>query len=373
MESERRNLADETLNKYKEINLLYNMAEKVSSCLDPGEVAKLVIDETKKFIDGSGTSLKLLNEETGELETITSCGNECNAHTTAAPDKGIEGSIFTTGKAEIVNDVLADPRYVAGENKVSSMICAPLKIKDKVIGTIKISSENPINYTAEHLKLLNTIASQAAAAIENARLYDELKEAFFTTVYTLAETIEKRDPYTGGHTKRVMEYSLAIGRVLALSEEDMTRLKLSAILHDIGKIGVKDSVLLKAGKLTDEEFDEIKRHAVYGEEILAHIKQLKNIIPGVKYHHEKYNGKGYPDGLKEEEIDITARIIAVADSFDAMTSSRPYREGLSLDIAFEELRKHAGTQFDPDVVTAFFAADVIEAFFEANARGKFFS
>jgi HD-GYP domain-containing protein (c-di-GMP phosphodiesterase class II) len=354
-ELEKKMLVKETLEKYKEITLLYNIAEKVSACLDLKEVAKLAIDETMKFIDGTGASIKLLNDETGQFETIISFGSESDTKT-LRPGEGIEGNVFTSGMAEIVNDVYSDARYVACGSKVSSIICSPLKVKDKVIGTIKISSDEPINYMAEHLKLLCTIASQAASAIENARLYDELKETFFTVVHALAETIEKRDPYTGGHTNRVMDYSLAIGKELGLSEDEMTNLRLSAILHDIGKIGVRDSVLLKEGKLTDEEFTAIKMHSIYGEQILKHVKQMRDVIAGVKYHHERYDGRGYPDGLKGEEIPITARIIAVADTFDAMTSDRPYRKGLSLDIAFEELRKHSGTQFDAKVVEVFLKA-----------------
>ncbi|WP_203472710.1 HD domain-containing phosphohydrolase [Dissulfurispira thermophila] len=364
-ELEIKNITHETLNKYKEITLLYDLSEKVSSCLNLNEAATLAVEQAKKFIECTGASLRLLNGD-GKLETIATWGHEADTSPLIQIGHGIEGSIFTTGIAEIVNNVLSDARHADEEVNANSMICSPLKTKDKVMGTIKISSMSPINYTAEHLKILNTIASQTAAAIENARLYDELKETFLMAVITLAETIEKRDPYTGGHTKRVMQYSLAIGKVLALSDEDMTRLKLSAILHDVGKIGVKDTVLCKPGRLTDEEFKEIKKHTLYGEEILAHIKQFKDIIPGVKHHHERYDGKGYPDGLKGKDIDIAARIIAVADSFDAMTSNRPYRQGLSLDVAFEELKKHAGAQFDPDVVSAFFASDVMEAFFKGN-------
>jgi len=290
--------------------------------------------------------------------------------TTVSRGVGIAGTVWASGRAEIVNDVQSDSRFVTGAVGISSMMCAPLKAKDAVVGVIKLGSDTSVEYAAEDLKLFTTLASLAAVAIENASLYEQLKEAFYTTVYTLAETIEKRDPYTGNHTKRVMEYSLAIGKTLGLAEQDMTRLQFGAVLHDIGKIGVRDNVLLKESALTDEEFEQIKKHPVYGEEIIRPISQFKSAIPGVKHHHEKFNGRGYPDGLKGEEIDITARIIAVADSFDAMTSNRPYREGLSLDVAFEELRKYSGTQFDPEVVDAFFASDVMEAFFTANSRQK---
>ena len=186
-------------------------------------------------------------------------------------------------------------------------------------------------------------------SIENARLYDRLKDTFLTTVYTLAETIEKRDPYTGGHTKRVMHYSIAMGEVMGLTGKEIEKLGLSAMLHDVGKIGIRDNVLLKEDKLGDEEFRLIKMHTTYGKEVLKHVKYFKDIIPGVLNHHERYDGKGYPEGLKGEEIDIIARIIAVADAYDAMTTDRPYRKALSYKDATEEIKKCSGTQFDPEI------------------------
>ncbi|HEX8947680.1 MAG TPA: HD-GYP domain-containing protein [Dissulfurispiraceae bacterium] len=183
-----------------------------------------------------------------------------------------------------------------------------------------------------------------------------LGEAFQTMVHGLADTIDKRDPYTGGHTRRVMSYSLAIGKALGLSGIDMINLKLAAILHDLGKIGISDEVLLKSEDLSRDEFEYMMLHTVYGAEILNNIAHLKDVIPGVKHHHEQYNGSGYPDGLRGKGIPMIARIIAVADTFDAITTDRPYRKGLSLASAFEELKKSAGTQFDPAVVEAFLHA-----------------
>lgn len=355
-ENEKKTLACETLGKYKEITMLYDFSERVSVCLNPNEVAGLVVAEAKKVITAEHVSLMLQSRDNaGILQTISVAAASGDMHTIMV-NEGIQGDVFSSGKAEIVNQVASDPRSIPQGYQASSMMCAPLRIKDKVIGVIDVISEKQYNYTAEDLKLLIALASQAAASIETARLYEELQEAFFAIVHTLAETIEKRDPYTGGHTKRVMEYSLAIGEKLGLGEDEMVRLRLAAILHDIGKIGVRDSVLLKESKLTDEEFDHIKMHTVHGEAILSHVLQMKQVIPGVKHHHEKYDGRGYPDGLKGEEIDITARIIGVADSFDAMTSNRPYRKGLDLEIAFGELRKHSGTQFDAKAIKAFFSA-----------------
>ena len=369
-EMEKRALVSETLNKYKEITLLYDMVEKVSSCLDTKEVARLVIEEARRVFRLSSVAVLLLNRETDVLEVVGEFGHEPGVKATVSRGVGIAGSVWASGRAEIVNDVRSDLRFVEGTDSICSLMCAPLKAKETVVGVINLGNDQPVTYTAEELKLFTTLASLAAVAIDNASLYEQLQETFYTTVYTLAETIEKRDPYTGNHTKRVMEYSLAVGKILKLSEIDMARLQLGAVLHDIGKIGIRDNVLLKESALTDDEFKQIKKHAVYGEEIISRISQLQSAIPGIKHHHEKFNGSGYPDGLTGEEIDITARIISVADSFDAMTTNRPYRSGLSLDEAFGELRKYAGSQFDPVVVDAFFAADVMEAFFAANSRRK---
>lgn len=206
------------------------------------------------------------------------------------------------------------------------------------------------------MAVIVAFSHQVAISVENARLHEELKETFYDTIQAFAETIEMRDPYTGGHTKRVMEYSMAIGTRIGLPSGEREKLKLSAILHDIGKIGVTDKVLLKRGRLTPKEFDQMKRHTEIGPEVLSRIRKLKGIIPGIKHHHERYDGSGYPSGLRRNGIPLNARIIAVADAFDAMTSDRPYRKSLSPDIAIEELKKNSGTQFDPSAVKAFLAA-----------------
>lgn len=351
-----KSLANETLENYKEINLLYNVSEKMVGCLDSKEVTKLIIDEALGIIKGSRASALLLNEETGRLDTVYATGKPGEvspAKYAMKPGEGIAGNVFLSGQGEIINDVMSDPRFVKRVNDILSLICAPLKTKDKVLGVICISSTEPVTYTAHDLKLLSALALQGAIAIENARLYEELSETFLATVQTLAEAVEKRDPYTAGHTIRVMTYSLVVGEALGLSKKEMRDLELSAILHDIGKIGIRDTVLLKEGKLTDEEYKVMTTHSELGAGILRHIKQLKDMLPGVRGHHEKYNGAGYPDGLSGEDIPFIARIITVADAFDAMTSDRPYRKGMSVEAAFTELKMCAGTQFDKDVVNAF--------------------
>ena len=183
--------------------------------------------------------------------------------------------------------------------------------------------------------------------------YEELEKAYLESIETLRYTVEAKDTYTRGHSDRVSAYSYLIGTYLNLSEEDLKKLKLGGLFHDIGKIGVPDSILLKTDKLTDDEYSEIKNHPSIGAHILSNASMFADIIPIVKHHHERFDGKGYPGKLKGEDIPYLARITAVADTFDAMTSKRAYREPLSLDVVKSEFEKNKGTQFDPDIADVF--------------------
>src|SRR5262249_54538767 len=173
------------------------------------------------------------------------------------------------------------------------------------------------------------------------------------TVTMLAQAVELRDQYTGGHTARVTEYSILLGQHLELSPEDMHLIRIGTPLHDIGKIGIDDAILRKPGKLTPAEFDVMKSHTTKGAKILEQVDDLQPMIPIVRSHHERWDGKGYPDGLAGDQIPLLARIVGVCDAFDAMTSDRPYRQGLPADAAFAEVEKMRGTQFDPAIADAF--------------------
>lgn len=195
---------------------------------------------------------------------------------------------------------------------------------------------------------------------EIARLKDELVEAklqieraYLENIETLRYAVEVRNPYTRGHSERVSKYAVLIGEKLNLSDEQLRILRIGGLFHDIGKIGTPDSILLKDSKLTDEEYAKIKRHPTIGTEILSNSEVFKDILPIVKHHHERYDGKGYPDQLKGEEIPLLARITSVADSFDAMSSRRTYRDKLELSNIIDEIEKNKGTQFDPEMADAF--------------------
>lgn len=183
--------------------------------------------------------------------------------------------------------------------------------------------------------------------------YDKLQKAYMESIETLRFTVEAKDTYTRGHSDRVSKYSILLGERLGLSEEDINTLRIGGLFHDIGKIGVPDSILLKESKLTDDEYSEIKNHPSIGSHILSNATIFQDVLPIVKHHHERYDGNGYPGKLKGEEIPYLARIAAIADSFDAMTSRRTYRDSLSLDIVKSEFEKCKGTQFDPKYTDAF--------------------
>jgi HD-GYP domain-containing protein (c-di-GMP phosphodiesterase class II) len=179
---------------------------------------------------------------------------------------------------------------------------------------------------------------------------------FINSVRMLAAAIDAKDPYTRGHSERVGRYSVAIGKNLGLPEKEMRNLRVSALLHDVGKIGIDDRILRKPGALSEDEFEVMKQHPAKGAAIMSGVAQLIDIIPGMKYHHEKWSGGGYPDGLEGEQIPMQARIVAIADTFDAMTTNRPYQKAMELNYVVEKIRSFAGTRFDPRVVEAFVQA-----------------
>ncbi len=340
---------------------LMDISALINSSLDIAEVQERAIKAASEVTNSEAASLLLIDGQTGELYFDVALGERGESVKTIRIEKGqgIAGRVALTQRAEIVNDVQKDPGFYSESDeksgfKTRNMICIPVKIKNRLIGVLQVMNKNNATYREDDLDTLTALSHQIAVAVDNARLYQELQEAFWATVRALAETVEKKDPYTGGHTRRVMDYSLAIGRIMGLTKDEMSDLRFAAALHDIGKIGIKDSVLLKHEKLTDEEFELIMQHPVFGEEILEHVKSFKNVLPGVKHHHEKYDGSGYPDQLHSGKIPVIARIIAVADTFDAMTTDRPYRQGESSRAALEKLEKMKGTQLDPHVVDAFF-------------------
>jgi putative nucleotidyltransferase with HDIG domain len=236
---------------------------------------------------------------------------------------------------------------------VGTVIDVPLRVGERTIGVFELTADK--GFGEEERRMLETLASQAAIAIENARLFDETQRTYYETLRSLAGALEARDAYTRGHSERVAKLSMRIAEKLGLPEEERKEIYSAALLHDIGKIGVRDEVLLKPGRLTPAEMDIIRGHPIFGDAILGPLKFLGKVTGMVKHHHERWDGNGYPDKLKGENIPLASRIVAIADSFDAMTSERPYRDRKTLGETLAIVREESGHQFDPRVVEALLA------------------
>ena len=234
-----------------------------------------------------------------------------------------------------------------------SLVSVPLRMKTRLLGWIGVASfTKQKRFNEGHRKLLSIVGSRAAAAIENARLYEDLRATFQQTIQGLARAIDKMDRYTAGHSERVAMYATYLANRLGLSADVVEIVRQSALMHDIGKIGCVMN-LNKPGKLTQEEYEVFKKHPTYGRDILDPIKFLHPLIPGVHLHHERWDGRGYPLGLKGNDVPLIARIISVADTYDAMTSDRAYRRALPHEVAVGEIDRCSSTQFDPDIAHTF--------------------
>lgn len=287
---------------------------------------------------------------------------------------GLRSREILERQPELYDQLLAVKRQM---DLIKANVCVPCYFKKDLLGVLvlgdKMTNES---FSREELGFFVTLANDAAMAIANAQLIeslqnkiDEIKELcvrehriFIHTAIALAAAIDARDSYTHGHTERVTNYCLAVARELeGLPDIDKYKnfketLQISALLHDIGKIGIPDHILNKHDKLTPEEFEEIKKHSIIGATILNPIKELGDVVKEIRHHQECYDGSGYPDGIRGDNIPLIARIIAVCDAFDAMTSDRPYRKRKTIEEAIQELKRRSGTQFDPVIVSAFILA-----------------
>jgi len=241
-----------------------------------------------------------------------------------------------------------------GDHRKLSVMIAPLSNKERTLGAVSIVFEQDEDFIRQQtLKLLYILSSFFSLSLENAYLFEDLKKSYFDTIRAVANSVEARDAYTRGHSNRVAEISKIIAAEMGWGRRDLEMIDWGGVLHDLGKVGISDSILNKPGKLTDEEFAIMKSHPSIGGQIIGGIAFLEPLMPYIAQHHERYDGRGYPAGFKGEEIAIQGRLLAIADTYDAMTSDRPYRKGLAAQIAYDEILKCTGTQFDPVLVRAF--------------------
>jgi putative nucleotidyltransferase with HDIG domain len=350
-------LFDEKTQRVRELTALNELAFALGSSRELDALLDSALQQVAA-VTGADTGSILLLEDGDETLTIAAAvgiPDDIVASTRIPVGEGIAGWVAECKEALVLVDD-RDPRF-AGEllrEDIGSAICAPVLSKDEVIGVLNVNRKGGSElFTTENMHVVTSFAGQLGIAIENARLYTNLEGTFLGTISALAAAVDAKDPYTFGHSNEVTIHAVKIAEELGLEADDVQMIRIAATLHDIGKIGIDGAILLKPGKLTAEEREIINRHPAIGADILAPLDFLREAVPLVLFHHERFGGGGYPSGISGEAIPFGARIIAVADSFNAMVSDRPYREGLSLEAAMRELRENSGSQFDPTVVDAF--------------------
>jgi putative nucleotidyltransferase with HDIG domain len=371
--------------RVRELGTIYQASQTITASLDLDQTLQSIVEMTKTIINASSSAIRLLDEESDDLRSRSAAsptqapGALAGAAAAGGPrtaTPGDDGGATAAGVAPsgAVRESPPPPAAPDASEAAEAAEAAgsgnqlqtPLRIGNRTIGVFELGRDRGV-FSEEEKRMLQTLASQAAIAIENSRLFERTQRTYYETIRALAEALEARDAYTRGHSERVTNYALAIADALALAEEERRIIEHAGLLHDIGKIGISDSILHKTSQLSAADRKIIESHPLFGDTILGPIKFLHRVQAIVKHHHERYDGTGYPDGLTGEQIPLSARIVCVADSYDAMTSDRPYRRALTRDEAVAELLRNKRRQFDPHVVDVF--VDLLETRFP-EARGE---
>lgn len=346
----------------KEYLSLYRISEAMMSTLDLKEVLHLIAELVLTELRADWVAIYFREQKTGFDLQIEKRRDDSGAEV-PFPTINFDNLIDAMEKRDYLaysgkklSEIIIDPSEsrTGSRSPVASLLASPLRAKGTLKGFVIVGSYDPHHtFSDGHGKTLVIFSSRAVLALENARLFKELNQAFTQTIEGLVAALEAKDNYTRGHSERVAHFARLIAEAMNLSPAEADNVTHAALLHDIGKIGIHVEYLNKPGRLTDEENRMFQLHPLLSKNIIQPIQFLQEIVPIVYHHHEHYDGTGYPEGKKGDEIPIGARILAVADSFEVMISDRPYRKALSRREAVEELKQCSGTQFDPRVVNLF--------------------
>jgi putative nucleotidyltransferase with HDIG domain len=340
----------------QELSALNTIAFKASQSLDLDEILRVAFDKVLETMGAGAGGIYLLDERARRLTAKFYRGVSPDfVEETIRWDESLATRVLRAGQAIVVEDISKEPslaRVAANGEGLRSYISVPLKSNGRILGVMDVITRQPRQIASRDKELLTSIGNQIGVAMDKARLFEELQESFVGIIAALATTIDAKDPYTRGHSERVAQYASGIARELGLEPCEVKTIHYAGLLHDIGKIGISERTLLKPDALDTEEWDVMKAHPIIGAMILEPIPHIQEIVPLVYHHHERYDGMGYPDGLAGEEIPLGARILAVADAFEAMTSRRPYRPALSHAQAIALLQDGIGKQWDAEVVEA---------------------
>ncbi|MCG8634507.1 MAG: response regulator [Desulfobacterales bacterium] len=353
-------LNKELLQRVEEVNTLNRVMEDFAATDSSYGIFNKVVDLGVEELKADKVFFHIYSEQDASLVLVAKSSSEFqNDEILSKYDQDITDQ----AKAYIIDSLETDknPCLVADSKNnaalgdpIRSLMVVPLKIRDKIFGVASafIFQEDRF-FSEKDIYYMNFITQKAASAIENIALYENIYENLFSTLYAFVTALEVRDLYTQRHSTRVAKYAHMIAAEMGCSEEELDVINFAGSLHDIGKIGIRDDILLKPGRLTDEEYEKIKEHPVIGADIISKLGLWDREMEIIRHHHERYDGKGYPDGLKGEQIPKLARIMAVADCYDAMASDRAYRKKMDKNDALETIKRNSGTQFDPKAVDAF--------------------
>ena len=346
-------LSDQIQGLSRELADLSLVGEALSQSADVKAALMPVASRVREMTDSDFCGLHLLE---GELMAPGLYSG--HLHGSVQPIEELACWIVAHCEAIMTDDLPSDPRVhtVAQETGIASLMAVPITYRGHALGAVTVGSRASKSYGPDTAAILSTVASQTATALANAETYKELEHSYLQTVTALAAALEAKDHYTADHAESLAEMACAVGHALGLSDGRLRQLQYAAVLHDVGKIAIPLTVLEKPGPLTDDEFRLMREHTVIGERIVSRIDYLRPLAGIIRSAHERWDGRGYPDGLADHSIPLEARIIFVCDAYHAMTSDRPYRKALSLAAARAELLAGSGSQFDPTVVEAFLAA-----------------
>lgn len=345
--------------KLSMVESLIKLRQALSATHEEEKVLNMVMADVQDFLGVQWCVLRLLDKKTGELVVASASGLSAEIREIAnriLPEGGLLGAAIQKGEVVAVEDLAAadsDLRLPYYASDMRAIAVAPIVAGREVLGTLKAYTPMPRRWSENELNFLAAVAGLLGLTLADLHLHASLRQQFWKVIHSLTAALEAKDEYTRGHTQRVARFALACGRALGLTKEQQEHLWQAAAVHDIGKIGVSDSVLLKPGRLNQAEWEKIRYHSVAGANIVKEGGLPEAVLLGVRHHHEDWNGAGYPDGLAREGIPLLARVIRVADAYDAMTTDRLYRKKIMAAEALERLRRGAGHQFDPGVVAAF--------------------
>jgi putative nucleotidyltransferase with HDIG domain len=339
------------------------------------ELLQEVLNDAVAYFGARRGAVFLLDDATGQLSVRCYTTRSGALAPARPPGKTLATVAFRTRQSLLFRDNTEAARHDAESavrGELHSAVCAIIRAPEREIGVLHLDrGPDATPFTEADLDRADALAGAIALGLDRQQLVERHEALFVQTVTALAQAVEMRDAYTGNHTQRVTAYALLLAAELGVDETDRRRLRVATLLHDIGKIAIDDQILRKPGRLSDLEFSQMKTHVLRGWEIIQMIPGLAWALPVVRGHHERWDGRGYPDGLSGEDIPLTARVVAVADAFDAMTSDRPYRTGMPAARAFAELQSGSGTHFDPECVAAFLRArPQVEALLEKEASER---